>query len=173
MVEENIFLDIGGGVTPKEGYTNIDILPCADIVLDVTKEDLPFADNTVSKVHSSHAFEHFSYGKILKEICRVCKTGSEVVIRVPHWNSDMAFCAGHVHSVSETQVKHWSEDFVSYWFDGSKRLKLIGTSYVPNGKVYDEAKECFPNLSPLQIKKFIPNTCTEIKFLFEVIPYAR
>ena len=43
-------LEIGGGNTPRgEGFVNLDCLPCADIAIDLEKDPLPFADDSVDQ----------------------------------------------------------------------------------------------------------------------------
>jgi len=161
-------LDIGGGIYPKEGFTNIDILDCADITLDLEKDKLPFGDESVDEVYSSHAFEHIKYNLVLSEILRVLKTGCRFELHVPHWNQSMAMTGGHIHTVSEENILHWTKYFVDTWFPGEYKFELESVYYV-RGANYDEAKRIFPGLTNLQIKKFIPDTCHEIKFVLKKV----
>lgn len=67
-----IFSDIGGG---------------GDIQLDFT-EPIPFPDNTVDCIYSSHILEHFSYPhpmlELLNECRRILKFGASFSIAVPN-----------------------------------------------------------------------------------------
>ena len=53
-------LDIGCGKNKKEGFIGIDIDPHsnADIISSALK--LPFDDESIDEIHSSHLVEHFS-----------------------------------------------------------------------------------------------------------------
>ena len=68
-------LEIGGGNTPRgEGFVNLDCLPCADIAIDLEKDPLPFADDSVDEVYSAHCLEHVNNAVgVLAEVLRVCK----------------------------------------------------------------------------------------------------
>lgn len=93
-------IDIGCGSSKKDGFVGIDIqnIPGVDLLLDLSREQLPFDDNSVSEVYSSHFFEHLgidSVQRILEEIYRVCLDGSIVKIRVPHFSGSACFYEYH------------------------------------------------------------------------------
>jgi SAM-dependent methyltransferase len=84
---DELKIDIGCGNSPREGYTGVDIVSEAPGVkiADVT-QGLPFADNSVSAVWSSHFLEHLGFQQILPlmgEIRRVLRPGGRVEIAVP------------------------------------------------------------------------------------------
>ena len=91
-------LDIGSGPNKREGYLGIDQYGFdgkVDLVLDVTKERLPFDDGAVEAVHMSHTLEHFTAEQrcfVLNEIHRVLQPGGEVTIICPIWSSSRAYC---------------------------------------------------------------------------------
>lgn len=175
-------IELGGGAKPRPGYVNLDILaiPGVDHVIDFEKLAeagreglrLPFPDDSVEEVYSSHCIEHVApYHGLLHEIARVCRPGAKVEIRVPHWLSDMAFIAGHKHAVSLRQVQHWCRDFIGDWWAGcAKRLGHSGTEYVPS-TTFAEAKALFWQLSDEQVMRFIPDACHEVRYFFEVIAH--
>jgi len=74
--QDMLRLNIGCGHIPKQEYVNVDVreLPGVDVIADVT--DLPFHDESVSEIYSSHLLEHFS-----EEILR------RVVL--PHWRKKL------------------------------------------------------------------------------------
>ena len=74
----------------------------------------------------------------------------------------MALCVGHVHTLSEDQVGHWSE-FADDWFGSGKRLSLVRTEYVPS-RHFAEAKQLHPDWTDEQLYRFVPATCHEIRF---------
>ena len=68
--QKNICLEIGAGSRKgANGWTTLDISGC-DICWDLSKK-LPFPDNSVHKIYSSHVLEHFTFqeGKRLLDEC--------------------------------------------------------------------------------------------------------
>ena len=83
--KEIIKLNLGASSTYIPGFVNIDISPKADIVLDLGKDRLPFADNSVEVVFSYHTLEHIpDYLFALSEIFRVLKHGGRLLVGVPY-----------------------------------------------------------------------------------------
>ena len=163
-------IELGGGKIPKPGYVNVDMCDGADCKHDLEKP-LPFADDSVEAVYSSHCMEHVDrVFLLLNEICRVCVIGARVTIAVPHFGQEMAMCPGHRHVISEMMIDHFTELPENCW-TGDKMLALLGKSYRPT-KHFDEAKRLFPHLSDEQIYRFIQNTCHDVTFDLEVRAYV-
>jgi len=86
-VTGTIKLDIGGGSNKRDSdFTSVDIKDG-----DVTAEmwDLPFDDNTIDFIWSSHALEHVGIYKIsstLKEWFRVLKPNHQAIVQVPNFD---------------------------------------------------------------------------------------
>jgi predicted SAM-dependent methyltransferase len=84
---KKIFIEIGAGDKKGEnGWLTIDVTSACDIYWDLRK-GIPFPDNSVSKIYSSHFFEHLSYkeGQILLDDCiRVLIPGGLFSICVPN-----------------------------------------------------------------------------------------
>ncbi|MEX1003135.1 MAG: methyltransferase domain-containing protein [Crocinitomicaceae bacterium] len=84
---DEIFLELGGGERKGKGkWVTIDMTKNCDLFLDILK-GLPFPDGSVSKIYSSHFFEHFSFKetqKILNECFRVLAPGGTISICVPN-----------------------------------------------------------------------------------------
>lgn len=84
---ESIFLEIGAG--DKKGHNDwltIDMRRNCDIVWDLRK-GIPFPDRSVSKIYSSHFFEHLSYEEgqqFLDECLRVLSPDGTFSICVPN-----------------------------------------------------------------------------------------
>lgn len=80
-------LDIGsGGRRGSGGWITIDTVNGCDLYWDL-REGIPFEDNTVSAIYSSHLFEHLDYadGQVLLSECfRVLKPGGSFSIAVPN-----------------------------------------------------------------------------------------
>jgi predicted SAM-dependent methyltransferase len=84
---EPINLEIGAGPERKiPGWTTADLSAGCDLVLDLAKP-LPFPDNSVEKIYSSHVLEHFYYNdllKLLSECRRVLKPSGVFSASVPN-----------------------------------------------------------------------------------------
>jgi hypothetical protein len=75
----SIRLNIGGGKGhPRvDGWMIVDLRESADLVLDITKARLPYDDNTVDVIFTSHILEHIypqQLGFVLSEFYRVLKS---------------------------------------------------------------------------------------------------
>ena len=80
-------LDIGGGTYKCDpSFTSVDIQGG-----DITSRmwDLPFADNSIEFIWSSHTLEHAEMNKVLptlKEWFRVLRPGGAMIVRVPDFD---------------------------------------------------------------------------------------
>lgn len=85
--ERKIFLEIGGGNKKgQRGWVTLDIASGCDIYWNL-RMGLPFPDNSVQKIYSSHVLEHFTYPEIielLKECLRVLVPSGEFSVCVPN-----------------------------------------------------------------------------------------
>jgi predicted SAM-dependent methyltransferase len=87
-VSEPVRINLGSGMTPIEGWVNVDVLPDApgvDVVADIS-ERLPFSDGEAELLHASHLLEHFptdDIPRMLREWRRVLKPGGKLLIAVP------------------------------------------------------------------------------------------
>ena len=83
----NILLEIGGGDRKGTGgWINLDLTDNCDLYWDVRK-GLPFPDDSIEKIYSSHFLEHLSFReglKLLKESHRILKKGGKFSICVPN-----------------------------------------------------------------------------------------
>lgn len=84
---KTIYLEIGAGNKKgKNGWITLDLTPDCDIYWDLNK-GLPFSDESVCKIYSSHVFEHFTFKemqRLLDECLRVLKKGGIFSICVPN-----------------------------------------------------------------------------------------
>ena len=158
-----IKIEIGGGIKPKNGYINCDIIDDekVDIKCDFEK-GLPFADDFADEIYSSHCLEHVeNISGLIREIARVCKVGSTVTIAVPHFGQEMALCPGHKHVIGAQMAHHFSEFEESWWHGMTKMLYLDFVTYTPTNW-FPRAKNLFPNLTDEEIFRYIQKTCHEI-----------
>ena len=83
---DHIFLELGSGAKKGNGeWVTLDRIGACDIWHDLSK-GIPFGDNSIERIYSSHLFEHFNSEaglKLLKECMRVLKDGGEFSIAVP------------------------------------------------------------------------------------------
>ena len=81
-----IKLEIGSGpVRGKNGWTTLDRSEESDLYWDLS-ETLPFPDNAVAMIYSSHVLEHFHYPelvRLLQDCRRIMKPGGTFSVCVP------------------------------------------------------------------------------------------
>lgn len=84
---KEIWLEVGAGEKCGKGnWVTIDITDTCDLYWDL-RRGLPFPDSTVSRIYSSHFFEHLSFKEtqlFLKECRRALKDGGKFSICVPN-----------------------------------------------------------------------------------------
>lgn len=83
-------LHLGCGHLIKEGWVNHDIaqLPGVDVVHDLREFPWPFEDGQFEEVHMDNVLEHLpDTTRTMEELYRITKTGGQVFIGVPYWNS--------------------------------------------------------------------------------------
>ena len=95
-VAEPIRLDIGCGINKKKGFIGIDRLKFdgVDINLNAGTEKLPYDDDSVEEIHTSHFLEHLKAMErihFVNECHRVLKKDAKLTIVVPHWGSNRAY----------------------------------------------------------------------------------
>jgi len=82
-----IYLEIGAGSRKgKNEWITVDLSTNCDIYWDL-KRGLPFPDESIHKIYSSHVFEHFTFKegqKLLDECLRVMVPGCTFSICVPN-----------------------------------------------------------------------------------------
>lgn len=79
-------LNLGAGTVRVSNFTSVDLFADADIVADIGKK-LPFDDESVDAIYTSHAIEHLSfreYETFKREVDRVLKPGATLEIRCPN-----------------------------------------------------------------------------------------
>lgn len=82
-----VYLEIGSGSKRgSNGWKTLDMSPDCDIYWDLSK-GIPFKDNLIDKIYSSHLLEHFSpnAGRLLLNECYRCiKPGGKITVSVPN-----------------------------------------------------------------------------------------
>lgn len=100
MENKELKLNIGSGRMKIDGYVSIDIMQIidgngnktVDIVMDIEKEKLPYADNSVDEIRIDNTLEHLGDGFIfcINECWRVLKPTGLMTGNVPPANSNGA-----------------------------------------------------------------------------------
>lgn len=93
---KKVIIGAGPGSVKEEGVTRLDIIPeWSDIVCDIRKEKLPFADSSVDEIIAEHVFEHVQLNEdfihAMRECHRILREGGRFYIEVPHKDSDAAY----------------------------------------------------------------------------------
>lgn len=83
-------LDLCSGGVFREGYTHVDKNPDTkpDVVVDISKEPLPFDDESVEEVMFFHGIEHIERERwdfVFKEIRRVLRPLGKLVLGYPEF----------------------------------------------------------------------------------------
>lgn len=105
---KNIMLDIGCGEKPQKGYVGMDVRDCGQEIVWDAREGIPFANNSVDAICTSHFLEHLSDQEsidFLQECMRVLKNKGELRNRLPHATSPTAVWFGHKTFWNESKVE--------------------------------------------------------------------
>lgn len=97
-------VNLGCGNKKEEGEIGVDIIPSpqVDIVADLNRYPLPFEDNSIDIVKSSHVFEHLdNLILLMEEIHRMLKPEGILEFTVPHV-SNIEFFRDPTHKHSFT-----------------------------------------------------------------------
>ncbi len=89
-----IRIDIGCGKNPAEGFDGLDSLKFGQKYVHDVRKGLPFKDNSVDEVRSSHFVEHLTGAErinFFNELYRVMKPGATATIITPHWAHECAY----------------------------------------------------------------------------------
>jgi predicted SAM-dependent methyltransferase len=111
-----IYLELGSGPRKGEnGWITADICKGADIIMDMLKP-FPFPDNSVTKIYSSHVFEHFYTHElefVLGECIRILKQRGTISVCVP---DAKIFVEGYLNSLSFDAGKYcrYTPNYIYY-----------------------------------------------------------
>jgi SAM-dependent methyltransferase len=111
-------IDIGCGRAKRDGFIGIDqaLSPGVDHILDIEHDRLPFDDNSIEYVYSSHCLEHLrSLNHILSEIGRICKDNAMIEIIVPYGHHSDGLLVGHQIYHTEELWYHFTVINAEFW----------------------------------------------------------
>lgn len=89
-----IKLDIGCGKVKKEGVIGIDAIDFGQDMVHDVRNGIPFADNSVDSIESSHFVEHLTGQErvaFFNECYRVLKVGGLCAVVTPSWQHACAY----------------------------------------------------------------------------------
>lgn len=125
---ELLQLDLGCGAKKKPGTIGLDYAPApgVDVVLNLERDRLPYADRSVGYVHSSHFLEHLtSPGHLFAEISRVCADGARLEFWTPYVWHDRAFVLDHSNFYHEEIYWHLCVSFPEVWWEHFQAAWLL------------------------------------------------
>ena len=119
---EQIKLNLGSGEKKLGGYINIDIDPGCnpDVFFDLSKNALPFHDNSVDEIRAFDFLEHIPLGKtifVVDEIWRVLKPGGKFEHHTPSTDGRGAF-------QDPTHLSFWNINSWLYFCEGSLAFNI-------------------------------------------------
>jgi SAM-dependent methyltransferase len=109
MNTRKVQLDLGCGAAKRPWHIGIDKydMPGVDHVLDLAVDPLPFDDDSVDEVFSSHFLELVPRpDHLFSEIGRVCRDGARIEFWTPYAWTNEALLYGHAHLISEEMWLH-------------------------------------------------------------------
>ena len=153
-------LNLGCGDLLFDDYCNVDQFnPAADVKADA--KSLPFADNSIDEIYSSHLIEHFDFHEVfgvLKEWKRVLKPSGWLVIETPDF---LASCRKFVETDEETRIQMYSHFFAKPWVAGEIHKFL----YTPRQMAWLLDRIGFTNIHQRPALRYIGREDICMKFL--------
>lgn len=137
---EMIKLNIGGGKNhPKHrGWKIVDLRPSADIICDISQENIPLPSYSVEKIICSHTLEHIYREQllfVLKEFYRLLTIDGIVRITVPDIRLAInAYLASNRDFFLQSEVSQTEPDapigeLLASWFYSTRRFKDPALKY--------------------------------------------
>lgn len=120
-------LDLGCGGTKKKGFIGIDAVlgPGVDIKHNI-EEGIPFSDNSVNEIYSSHFLEHVQNRKvpfILRECARVLNPKGKITIEVPDLEENLKLF------LKMSEEEKWQEGWQSIFGNQKKEFEFHKTGF--------------------------------------------
>lgn len=118
-------LNLGCCDDHRLGYVNVDIVPPADQIVDLSQLPWPWEDSSVDEIVARDVLEHLPDKRAtMNEIWRVMKPGGVVWIQVPHGtDGDGGIC-------DPTHCSLWSTSDFEYYHPGiAERERFRNSAY--------------------------------------------
>ena len=110
----------------RAGWLNVDIVPPADQIVDLTVAPWPWPDNSIDEICARDVIEHLpNKRQTMNEMWRVLKPGGVVRIQVPHaTDGDGGHC-------DPTHVSYWTPSDFEYYHPGiAERERFRRSDYL-------------------------------------------
>jgi len=164
-VDMSTKLNLGCGFDIHPGWINLDRapLPGVDIVHDLEKLPLPFADGSLDYVLAQDVLEHVDYILLLRDLHRILRNGGTLEIRVPHFTSADNF----IDPTHKNRFSIRTFDFFvagsaiarNYYFDfWFREISKRRISFFRGPLIYNYAVELLVNAHG-KIQKYFELTC--------------
>lgn len=117
-------LNLGSCDTRIPGFLNVDVVPPADVIADLTKP-WPWPDSSVDEIRAFDVFEHLpDKRQTMNELWRVLRPGGIARLQIPHaTDGDGGHC-------DPTHVSYWTtSDFEYYAVGIPERERFRHSSY--------------------------------------------
>lgn len=131
---DRLRLNMGCGSNKIEGFLNIDAFAGnkPDLILDITKEQLPFVPNLVDEIVFFHCIEHIEeklHDAVLEEFFRVLKPGGILLVSYP----EFLRCASAYAENRKGQREFWKATiFGLQRYPGDFHVALMDTPFFIN-----------------------------------------
>lgn len=105
---KKINLDIGCGEKVSKGFIGMDVRDCGQDVIWDARQGIPFPDESVDNICTSHFLEHLTDEEsidLIQESMRVLKHGGQMINRLPHVSHPTAFYFSHKSFWNEWRVE--------------------------------------------------------------------
>lgn len=123
-------------------FTNVDIVPPADVICDLSQTPWPWVSDNISHIRAHDILEHLP-NKIatMNEIWRVLKPGGTIEIKVPTTDGPGAWC-------DPTHVSYWNRLSFGYYTKGVGEYDRFHVAYGITAcfEIVSERKHQWPNL---------------------------
>ena len=158
-------LNLGCGLDIRPGWINLDraALPGVDVVHDLDKLPLPFADGTMEYVLAKDVLEHVDYILLMRDLHRILRDGGTLQISVPHFTSADNF----IDPTHRNRFSIRTFDFFvagsalarSYYFDfWFREITKRHISFLRGPLIYNYIVEPLVN-SHWKVQKYFELTC--------------
>jgi SAM-dependent methyltransferase len=148
-------LNLGCGTDIRAGYVNADIAPLAgvEVVCNLNRLPLPFADGEFTEVYCRHVLEHVQdLVVVMEEIHRILSPGGLLRIEGPHYSSPLAYTdPTHERFFAFNSMRYFSPDY-DFNFYSNVRFKIIAVRLEFTG-----GKAAFMNVLIDPLVNLMPN----------------
>lgn len=133
---DNTKLDIGCGQNKIDGFIGMDKRDFGQEILWDINHGIPFPNDSISEIHSSHFVEHLKEHEInnfINELMRVCVNGAKIQISCPHSSVKEAYYICHYTRWDEQRIEGICSEF-------RKTLEIVdmevkGINFITNLKI--------------------------------------